>query len=252
MTMTTSLPTAPRRSALDRRIAMQLAATEYQRVVDLLRALDRDAWHAPTDCAGWDVRALTGHTLGMIDFARSLRLQRRQVKETAKRGGVFIDTLNDLQVEQRAGLAPAQVVDLFAAHSPSAVRARRRTPGFIRRRTMPVPQEVNGRMESWTLGFLVDVILTRDQWMHRIDIARATGVPPVLTAEHDGVLVADVVHEWAERHAQPYTLQLTGPAGGSWSAGTGGEAIELDAVEFCRVLSGRAQGEGLLAVEVPF
>jgi hypothetical protein len=73
-----------------------------------------------------------------------------------------------------------------------------------------------------------------------------------LTPEHDGVLVADVVAEWAQRHGRPYRLRLTGPAGGEWSSGSGGEEIELDAVEFCRVLSGRGSGAGLLGQPVPF
>ena len=73
-----------------------------------------------------------------------------------------------------------------------------------------------------------------------------------LTADHDGVLVGDLVAEWAFRHQEPYTLHLTGPAGGSWSLGTGGPRLELDAVEFCRTLSGRVHGDGLLAVSVPF
>jgi hypothetical protein len=74
----------------------------------------------------------------------------------------------------------------------------------------------------------------------------------VLTAEHDGRLVTDVVSEWARRHGQPFTLTLTGDAGGVYVAGAGGEHIELDAVEFCRILSGRARGTGLLTTEVPF
>ena len=74
----------------------------------------------------------------------------------------------------------------------------------------------------------------------------------VLTAEHDGVLLADVVTEWAARHGAPFTLHLTGPAGGHWQVGTGGEELSLDAVSFARALSGRMPGEGLLAVEVPF
>ncbi len=82
-------------------------------------------------------------------------------------------------------------------------------------------------------GFLLDIVLTRDPWMHRVDITRATKAQQVLTAEHDGVLVADVVEEWATRHARPCTLTLTGPVGGQWSAGSGGPNIELDAVEFC-------------------
>lgn len=32
----------------------------------------------------------------------------------------------------------------------------------------------------------------------------------------------------------------------------GNADLELDAVEFCRILSGRAAGHGLLAVKVPF
>jgi hypothetical protein len=111
---------------------------------------------------------------------------------------------------------------------------------------------VGERTERWPFGFLVDVVLTRDVWMHRVDIARATGRVLVLTAEHDGALVAGVVAEWADRHGQPYRLRLTGPAGGSWSRGDGAPQLEVDAVEFCRTLCGRAPGEGLLAQQVPF
>ena len=58
------------------------------------------------------------------------------------------------------------------------------------------------------------MILTRDAWMHRLDLARATGQDPTLTADHDGVIVADVVAEWARRHGQPYRLELPArPAG---------------------------------------
>ena len=113
-------------------------------------------------------------------------------------------------------------------------------------------EEVAGVTETWQLGYLLDVILTRDTWMHRVDIARATGAELVLTAEHDGRIVADVVAEWARRHGQPFTLGLAGPAGGTFTKDGGGEEITLDAVEFCRTLSGRAAGVGLLTTEVPF
>jgi hypothetical protein len=98
----------------------------------------------------------------------------------------------------------------------------------------------------------MDVIYNRDAWMHRVDVSRAIGREMVLTPEHDGRLVADVVSEWARRHKQPFTLTLTGPAGGAYVAMHGGETLELDAVEFCRILSGRAKGSGLLSTEVPF
>jgi hypothetical protein len=106
--------------------------------------------------------------------------------------------------------------------------------------------------ERWRYGYLVDTIFTRDTWMHRLDICRATGREMVLTPEHDGRLVADVVADWARRHGQPFTLTLDGPAGGRWHAGTGGETITLDALDFCWTLAGRAPATGLLAVHVPF
>jgi hypothetical protein len=115
-------------------------------------------------------------------------------------------------------------------------------------------QPVNppAEMERWTFGYLIDVILTRDTWMHRSDIADATGQPMTLTVDHDGLLIADVAVEWATRHGRPCTLTLTGLAGGSWSWGAGGPAYELDAVQFARILSGRGEGDGLLATRVPF
>lgn len=59
--------------------------------------------------------------------------------------------------------------------------------------------------------------------------------------------------EWARRHGRPFTLHLTGPAGGAYVQGPGdGAELTLDAVEFCRILSGRATGDGLLGRRVPF
>lgn len=40
--------------------------------------------------------------------------------------------------------------------------------------------------------------------------------------------------------------------GGRFVAGTAGAHVASDAVEFCRTLSGRAPGQGLLGTAVPF
>ena len=88
--------------------------------------------------------------------------------------------------------------------------------------------------------------------MHRVDISRAVDRPLQVTAEHDGRLVADVVAEWGRAHKQPYRLVLSGPAGGTWSQGVDGEEHALDAIEFARIMSGRASGTGLLTRTVPF
>src|SRR5262245_35300391 len=205
MTMTAPIKAGrPRTAALPRDTAMRLAETEYRRFADMLRALSRDDWARPTECPGWDVRAMASHTLGMVEMAASIRENNRQLRLARRRGGVFIDALTALQVEERAGMTPAPITARFAVRAPKAARARRWAPGFIRGRAMPDLQQVGDRDEAWTIGYLIDIILTRDPWMHRADIARAIDTDLVLTADHDGVLVADVVAEWAARHGQPY------------------------------------------------
>ena len=250
--MSTVTMRLPRRSALDRRTAMRLARTEYGRFADALNSVGPAEWTLPTDCPGWDVRAMASHVLGMASLAASVREGGRQRKLALHGDGEFIDELTALQVRERQQMSGADIAAQFAEEGRRAARGRRRTPWFIRRRPMPVAQDVGGTPETWTIGFVNDVILTRDTWMHRVDLARATQRPFVSTADHDGVLVADVVAEWAGRHSADYDLTLTGAAGGTWSRGAGGEVITMDAVDFCRSLSGRAPQPGLLCVPVPF
>jgi len=253
MTTTTTGP-APRTATLDHETAMRLAATEYERCAAVLRGLSAEQWSSPTDCPGWTVHEMAAHMLGMAEMAASPRAMIHQQRAAGKRDGELIDALTAVQVEERSRLSTAELVDRFARTAPKAARARGRTPALVRARTMPGAQPTgeDGGAERWTLGYLLDVILTRDPWMHRIDLARATGRELLVTADHDGVLVADVVAEWSGRHAQPYSLRLTGPAGGEWSSGSGGPEITMDAVEFCRVLSGRGAAQGLLATRGPF
>jgi uncharacterized protein (TIGR03083 family) len=251
MTATPSARTPARAAGLERAPAMRLPAVEYRRFTDLLRSLDVADWSRPTDCPGWDVRAMAGHVLGMAGMVASVRSLVGQNAAAARAGG-GIDALTAVQVRRTAGLTAEQLVERLAEVGPRAVRGRRRLSAAIGRLPLPEQQDVGGTAERWRFGFLFDVVLTRDTWMHRTDVCRATGREPRLTADHDAVLVADVVAEWAVRHGRPYRLRLTGPAGGSWSSGTGGEEIELDAVEFCRVLSGRGTGTGLLTQAVPF
>ena len=67
-----------------------------------------------------------------------------------------------------------------------------------------------------------------------------------------GDIVEDVVAEWAARHGESFHLILNGPAGGAFRHGDGARQLELDAVEFCRTVSGRTAGEGLLSFLVLF
>ncbi|MCG8150417.1 maleylpyruvate isomerase family mycothiol-dependent enzyme, partial [Pimelobacter simplex] len=77
--MTTSTTTgAVRRSALDRRTAMTLAAEEYRRFAAALERLDAADWERPTDCPAWDVRQVAAHVVGMEAMAAGIREGARQ------------------------------------------------------------------------------------------------------------------------------------------------------------------------------
>ncbi|MDI3329257.1 MAG: maleylpyruvate isomerase family mycothiol-dependent enzyme [Micrococcus sp.] len=243
------------RARLDHRVAMQLAATEYQRVISTLEQLSPADWEQPTDCPGWDVRAMAGHMLGMAEYPASFAQLIRQTAVSTRRAGrdhvEQIDALTALQVQDHAHLDTAELIERFRQVAPRAVRGRSRIPRPLQSR-VTLAQEFDGVKERWTLAYLFGSILTRDPFMHRIDIARASGVQVPATADHEGVIVADAVAEWAARHGRPYELHLTGEAGGHWAQGQGGERIELEAVEFCRLLSGRGERGGLMAWHVPF
>ena len=242
---------------LEHKEAMGLAETEFARMVALLRSLSAESWSQPTVCAQWDVRAMASHVLGMAEAQASFRQFVHDFRAAGKRtDGKMIDAMTATQVGERSSMPPQAIIDRVAAVAPKAVRARRRTPALMRR-AVRMKQDPPFDAEKWRFGFLVDTIFTRDTWMHRLDISRATGEPMELTAEHDGRLIADVVAEWAQRHGKPFTLRLTGRAGGQWRVADGGEdlefdALEFDALDFCWIVGSRQQGTGLLATEVPF
>lgn len=232
--------------------AMQLAETEFARMLELLRQLDEPEWRKQTVCDLWDVRTMVAHVVGMAEAQASFRQFLHDFRAASRRrDGKMIDAMNETQIRERAHLSPADLIDHLATTAPAAVRARRRTPAFMRW-AIRMRQDPPFERERWPYGYLVDVIFTRDTWMHRLDISRAIGRDMHLSAEHDGRLIADVVADWAGRHGRAFALTLTGPAGGQWQTGTGGDHLELDALEFCWTVSGRARGTGLLATHVPF
>jgi uncharacterized protein (TIGR03083 family) len=231
-----------------------LARTEYARVAHQLRSLAPADWSKPTACPLWDVRATVGHSTGMLSTFTGYRTVMREMstatKEAKRSGGPMIDALTAKQVSDHAGLSTSELIAKVEEVGPRAALWRATRPRLFRR--MPMKEEVGGKEETWRMAYLLDVILTRDPWMHRVDVACATSRELELTPEHDGRIVADVVAEWARRHGAPFTLTLTGHAGGTYRSGDHGEHITIDAIEFCHTLSGRTTGTGLLAHEVPF
>ncbi len=247
---TVDVTTIPR---IDHAEAMQIAAVENLKFGAAMAALHSADWSKPTDCTRWDVRALCGHVVGSAAGQASPREFFRQVRTgkpiVAEIGAQYWwDGMNELQVREREGLSTQELMAQWDVLSDKALRARTKMPRLIARLpllNLPAPV---GRQP---LSYLFDAGFTRDVWMHRVDLCRAAGTTFDADAGHDGRLVADIVAEWAGTHGQPFNLTLTGPAGGSFVAGTQGEHVTIDAVEFCRILAEREHGEGVLGNPLP-
>jgi hypothetical protein len=108
---------------------------------------------------------------------------------------------------------------------------------------------------AWTAPTDCPAWEVRAMCQHVLGVAHALDRPLDLSAGHDGRIVADIVVEWARRHGRPFVLELTGPAGATYSQhphDSEAESLKLDAIRFCRTLAGRVQATGLLATIVPF
>jgi len=243
-------PMTPTR--IQRPEARKLANEEFVRFADLVSSLSPDDWTTPTDCTEWNVRKVALHVLGSGDaqasFPQFVHQLRRGVplnKEIDSHH--WVDGMNELQIRERSHLSNGELVAQLAEIGPTAVQGRWKTPPPVR--YLPIPF---GPPIGWVaLKYLLDVGFTRDVWAHRIDIHAAIDREMSLTAEHDGRLVADIVLEWAAIHGEPFELVLEGPAGGEFSQGVGGERVEIDAIDFIRVLSGRLAGTGVLSHPLP-
>ncbi len=255
--MTTTTTDVATIEPLTHQESMRLQARELERTLALLGPLDDAAWAAQTDCPAWDVRAMYQHVLGACEAGASVADNIRQLTRARayrkRHGGPLEAALSAVQVRERATLTPAQIIGRLAAAAPKTIRGRTRMPALVRNHAkLAIDGPVH---ETWPLGYLIDTIYLRDLWMHRADAARAVNQAVELTAGHDGRIVADIVAEWARRHGQPFTLHLTGPAGGSYARHPDrpqAEHLSLDAVDFCRDLAGRGHPVGLLSTVVPF
>lgn len=230
---------------------MALARTEYARLDEVLGQLAHEHWERSTDCAGWTVRDIAAHLVGAAESTARVRELARQARvgRRLRPGALLVDQLTAVQVAERVDVPGPILCKQLRDAGARGVNARQRLPKILRRLPLPFGPPLG----TQPLGYLTDRIYTRDAWMHRIDLCRATGVPLAQTPDHDGRLVADVVAEWAAIHGSPFDLTLTGPAGGRWAHGAGGPALELDAVELARVLAGRAiAAHDLLHHAVPF
>ena len=230
---------------ISHREATQMARAEYERVMEVLEQLSGDDWQQPTFCTDWSVLDMVAHMTGAAaGHASWNEFVRQYVMNPYMRDAkVKVDAINRVQVEQRRGTPPAEIVQEFRSSGPKAIRTRDRLPWLLR--VLPIP--FGPPLGTAPVAYLTDVIYTHDWWMHRYDLCHATGKPMRLTAGHDGRVIALVLRDMALRIGKRLDghlveLRLAGPAGATYWLGSGATldaAIGLDTPEFALLASER-------------
>ncbi len=221
--------------------AQRLMTEAFERLLSLLESLHADDWSKPTACTAWDVHDMVAHQAGGCLSGVSYREMLRQYSQMPQKGQLPEDAINALQVGERKRMTPAELIEELRQTGPKAIHNW--AYGFHAIKWIHAPHAVGGFM---SLRYLMWVIHSRDTWMHRLDICRATNRPFEQTREHDGRIVELVVRDVAEKlkkrlKGRAITLNLTGIAGGRWQIGNGAPAaeMEMDALDFNIFVSGR-------------
>lgn len=227
--------------------ASAAARAELGELLSVLRTLSDDDWARPTDCELWSVKDIVAHLVGWAEHFLSVAESAHQLRAGFARrgefGGDLIAAINQVQVDDRADLAPAELL----AHLEDVY------PRFLRRRdalalagiVVPFYMPLFGLTHA---RYMLGVIYTRDLLMHRLDVALATGRPRPIGPATVRV-IEDVLRDWTRRRAVDATVVLGAPLQATYVCGSGHRArIAAAPAELCRVLTGRAAPD-TLAVE---
>lgn len=221
--------------------AHALLETALERFVALVETLGPEDWNRPTACTAWNVRDMVAHQAGGYASGTGYREMVRQYATLPKAGQLPEDAINDLQLRERAGRSPAELMAELRRVGPIAIHKWARHFRLIK--PIAIPHPVGGLL---SVQHLMWVIHSRDTWMHRLDICRATQREFQQTREHDGRIVALVMRDVGLRlrkllGARAVVFDLSGVAGGVWKVGAGEAAatIQMDALDFNILASGR-------------
>ena len=238
--------------SLTHREAMSMAKLEFERFLTLVTSFSEDDWEKPTVCTLWNVRQVVAHVTGACaSYAHWSEFKRQsnpKVQQPYRASGLsFLDSMNQVQVDDRASSTPAALINELQKVGPRAIATRSRIPALVRALRVPLPA-LGGVVP---IGYLTDLIYTRDMWMHRLDLCRATGREMVMTPEHDGRIVALVVRDLEKKLAAKLrttsiAYHLSGDIGGMWLLGAKTSpvaTIHLDVLDFNLLASGRLTPE---------
>jgi len=274
---------------LSHKEAGSMARGEVDRFIALLETLSAADWSKPTYCPLWNVQQMVSHQAGAYaGYAKWAEFKRQWAPiPQPKPGQMAVDAINDIQVADRAGATPAQLIAELREVGPKAIANRQRMPALVRglRFDMSLfliawrPSDILGAMRSpygqtavsfnrkeqdfqglMRLDYITDLVYIRDTWMHRIDICLATGRKMVLTNEHDGRMTALVMRDLGEQlkgvlGGKTVAYDIPGLGGGCFKIGpssTPDATIQMDLLYFNVLASARispddARKQGLVS-----
>lgn len=221
--------------------AHTLLTEAFQRLLDLLDSLTPDEWGLPTACTAWDVRQMVAHQAGGYASGTGYGEMFRQYLTPPRKGELPEDAVNRRQVGEREDATPAQLIAELRRVGPVAMQ--KWAYQFRLFKPFSIPHPVSG---WFSMRHLMWVIHSRDTWMHRLDICRATGRPFEQTAEHDGRIAALVMRDveaqlGGKLGGRGLLFDLSGVAGGRFRVGEGEPAatLQMDVLDFNIWASGR-------------
>lgn len=225
--------------------AFTLMQTSFERFMTVIESLEADDWDNPTACTAWDVHDMVAHQAGGYVSGTGYREMFRQYRAIVTAKGLPEDAINAMQVAGRADRSPTELIAELRAAGPTAIR--KWAYEFRLAKAIVMPHAIAG----WrNVRYLMWVIHSRDTWMHRLDICRATGRPFEQTPEHDGRIAALVMMDVEKAlsgklRGRSIVFELSGTAGGAWKFGAGEPAatVQMDALEFNIFVSGRTSFE---------
>lgn len=221
--------------------AYQLLQVAFQRLLDLLEQLKAADWSKPTACTAWNVREMVAHQAGGYASGTGYGEMLRQYLMPPRKGELPEDAINRRQLQERADKTSADLIAELRRVGPVAMQ--KWANGFRLIKPIAVPHPVGGRL---SVRHLMWVIHSRDTWMHRLDICRATSRAFEQTPEHDGRIAALVMRDVGIRlqgklDGRGLLFDLSGVAGGQWTVGEGevGATVQMDVLDFNIFASGR-------------
>jgi hypothetical protein len=212
--------------------AMGMLSDELAATVTLLRRLDSAAWQLPA------VRdAVVRMILEAEEVARNRRLLGR-----FRRARLLPGAMTPVRRQGRAAaLAEAAPEHLAAELGSWGRRAADAAPWF---RGTAASRFLAGVPAGYSADCLFRVLLPRDAWLCRAEIAEAAGQDPA-PGPHGAEIIRQAVRDLAGVwHGPAVTVEITGPAGGRWLTGDGAPAAAVRAgpYGFLRLVTARPDG----------